>query len=377
MSVVSAQRLPVGSDAMTLLSFCVGNGKTGECLRRALADCEEEVGLSTVARQTLFLSPEADRAVVERVVKEAYKAALPATTCVLQPPADGHAVAAELWAFSQGAEVCRPGHVSRVTVNGVQWTFVGGLESGEGESLRLGLHRVLREARREFERAGSDFARIVRTWYYVGGILEPTNGGIRYGEANRARNELYGHIWPDLRFSPASTGIGADGVRAVFEGLALTGPEGAFETTWLDNPLQTPPCLYEIDTDWCRRPAFSRAAGVRFGNATVVFISGTASIRESQVVDLGDAAAQTDTTIENIETLIGEDNLVGNYGFARGAGLADVLQYRVYVKSAGDLESVRERCERRLPPVPRTYMIADVCRPECLVEIEGVAGFTA
>ena len=38
-----------------------------------------------------------------------------------------------------------------------------------------------------------------------------------------------------------------------------------------------------------------------------------------------------------------------------------------------DFEACRTVCEKRLGGVPAIYAVADVCRPDLLVEIEGVA----
>jgi hypothetical protein len=50
-----------------------------------------------------------------------------------------------------------------------------------------------------------------------------------------------------------------------------------------------------------------------------------------------------------------------------------LAKIRVYLKRAEDLAKCRAVCERRLGPVPVIYAVADICRPELLVEIEGVA----
>ena len=81
--------------------------------------------------------------------------------------------------------------------------------------------------------------------------------------------------------------------------------------------------------------------------------------------------AQTRTTVGNIAALAGKENL------AR-AGLppspdGDVLSYlRAYVKRTADIPRVRRICERAFGPVPALYVRADICRPELLVELEGV-----
>jgi hypothetical protein len=43
------------------------------------------------------------------------------------------------------------------------------------------------------------------------------------------------------------------------------------------------------------------------------------------------------------------------------------------VKHPEDFDKVRQVCERRLGRLPAIYAVADVCRPDLLVEIEGVA----
>ena len=55
-----------------------------------------------------------------------------------------------------------------------------------------------------------------------------------------------------------------------------------------------------------------------------------------------------------------------------GATLEDLAKVRVYVKRPEDYSKCRAVCERRLGQLPAIYARADICRPELLVEIEGV-----
>ena len=77
--------------------------------------------------------------------------------------------------------------------------------------------------------------------------------------------------------------------------------------------------------------------------------------------------------MDNIAALIGEDNLSRSGLPGMGASLAGLGLARVYVKRPEDFPAVRAVCRRRLGTVPTTYVIADICRKELLVEIEGVA----
>ena len=78
-------------------------------------------------------------------------------------------------------------------------------------------------------------------------------------------------------------------------------------------------------------------------------------------------------TIDNIEELISPENFRGHGIEGTGALLSDLAKVRVYVKRLADYEKCREVCERRFGDLPTIYALADVCRPELLVEIEGVA----
>ncbi len=120
-------------------------------------------------------------------------------------------------------------------------------------------------------------------------------------------------------------------------------------------------------------PKFSRAMALAHGPDMTIFISGTASITNSESRHLGDAVAQTHEALNNIEALISEENLArhGLPGF--GSSLEGLAQVRVYVKRKEDYPRILTVCARRLGDVPAIYTMADVCRPELLVEIEGIA----
>ena len=104
-----------------------------------------------------------------------------------------------------------------------------------------------------------------------------------------------------------------------------------------------------------------------------MFISGTASITGSATQHASDAVRQTEETLDNIAALIAEENLARHGLPGLGTSLASLGLARVYVKRPEDYAAVRAVCERRLGALPLTYAIADVCRKDLLVEIEGVA----
>jgi enamine deaminase RidA (YjgF/YER057c/UK114 family) len=112
---------------------------------------------------------------------------------------------------------------------------------------------------------------------------------------------------------------------------------------------------------------------VVIGDYVTTWISGTASIVNSETVHLGDVEKQTEQTIDNIERLISRENFERHGVPGAGAELGDLAKIRVYVKRLEDYEKCRAVCERRFGALPTIYAQADVCRSNLLVEIEGVA----
>ena len=124
-------------------------------------------------------------------------------------------------------------------------------------------------------------------------------------------------------------------------------------------------------------PLFSRAVAVLDRDSALVLVSGTASILAAKSVHMSDVTRQTEQTLENIETLL-QAELLGHYGCRPAVdGLKTVKSCVVYIKHARDYAAVKAVCDRRLPrDVAINFNIADVCRPELLVEIEAVAVLT-
>jgi enamine deaminase RidA (YjgF/YER057c/UK114 family) len=236
--------------------------------------------------------------------------------------------------------------------------------------------------RRLLPGAGARFDQVLRTWLCLGGIVDDDGPVQRYQKLNRARADVYqhlsfledrlpsGHTGPAF---PASTGIGTAGRSISLSALAVVSDSDDVIAVPLENPRQT--AAYNYSAAYSpTSPKFSRGLAFCCEGDTALFISGTASITHSETRHPGDVVAQTEETLENITALISEDNL-GRHGLpGRGTILAEGLAVaRVYVKRPEDYHRVRAVCEQRLADVPATYVVADVCRPGLLVEIEGIA----
>ena len=98
-----------------------------------------------------------------------------------------------------------------------------------------------------------------------------------------------------------------------------------------------------------------------YGDRRQVFISGTASINHrGEVVYPGDIRKQTERMWENVETLLKEAEM----------SFDDIGQMLVYLRDAADYAVVREMFDQRFPEMPKVILLAPVCRPGWLIEME-------
>jgi enamine deaminase RidA (YjgF/YER057c/UK114 family) len=109
---------------------------------------------------------------------------------------------------------------------------------------------------------------------------------------------------------------------------------------------------------------FERGTRVAFADRAHHLISGTASIDAAgQVVHVGDVARQLDRAMENIDHLLRSG----------GAGIEDMTHFIVYLRDPSDRPLVIGYFAERFPNTPCLIVRGAVCRPEWLIEVEGVA----
>ncbi len=342
---------------------------------------------ATIVAQTVFAADVAQLGACRRVVAEFYGNDMPATTYVPQPPCEDRLVAVEAFGIAgagAAVDIQRPSpRVVTVRHDGVTWCHCGDVVADNlNGALYARTRRAFGQMASLLEEAGFDFSQVVRTWLYLGDIVGPEAAGQRYQELNRARADFFANVpfgnhrphtsaAPGV-FYPASTGIGAQGDGVAMSCLALRTQRDDLAVVPLENPCQTSAYSYQTSHS-PRRPRFSRAVAVAAGDAATLFVSGTASITESESRHVGDVRRQTHQTLDNIAALVSAENCV-RYGLAgAGATLHDLAHLRVYLKRPADYAAVRQICCERVGPLPTIYAVADVCRPELLVEIEGVA----
>lgn len=108
---------------------------------------------------------------------------------------------------------------------------------------------------------------------------------------------------------------------------------------------------------------FERGTRVSYSDRSHYFISGTASIdRNGHVVHPGDVMCQLDRALDNIDALM----LSGD------ATLEDMKYLIVYLRDPTDHARVKSYLDFHFPDLPLFIVEGAVCRPEWLVEVEGV-----
>lgn len=109
---------------------------------------------------------------------------------------------------------------------------------------------------------------------------------------------------------------------------------------------------------------FERGTAIFYGDRKHVFIAGTASINEEgEIVHPLDIRKQTQRTIENISVLLNEAD----------CSFDDVAHLLVYIRDISDYKEVEESLNSLYPDIPKIILLAPVCRPGWLVEIECMA----
>jgi enamine deaminase RidA (YjgF/YER057c/UK114 family) len=201
----------------------------------------------------------------------------------------------------------------------------------------------------------------LRFWNYIADINTVTHGLERYRQFNLGRQEAYlasgREVKDDL---PAACALGID------QGpLSIAFLAGRTPGLPIENPRQI--SAYDYPQDYGpRSPTFSRA--YLLPQAGLLLISGTASIVGHQTVHPGDVRAQTRETLANLQAVMATANR-----HLPGFELKH-LACRVYVRHTEDMPAIAREIERTWgPDIQASFVRADICRADLLLEIEATA----
>lgn len=230
----------------------------------------------------------------------------------------------------------------------------------------------------------------VRWWNFIPGILEPL-GGLehRYMVFNAGRYQALAAAGSTGfgRLATAS-GVGLEGRDFVLHCLSTAEPG-----VQVENPRQIPAWRYSSRFG-PKPPCFARATRVTPSGRPWLLVGGTASVRGEESFHPGDLRGQLEETLRNLAALVhaAEWSLAGRGGrpapeAGEGSGATPVLAFaetdawlaryrelRVYHPRPGDAGEIAAELRRRFGPAVAIEMVpAELCRPELLVEIEGLA----
>ncbi|NDV58656.1 Rid family hydrolase [Bacteroides sp. 519] len=298
-----------------------------------------------------FLSDAANQTEMLQHVLTAFEPC--AISIVQQPPLDGSKIA--LWVYFQTDITVLPGDNFAVTHNGYThyWDASLCVASGNSENQTT---QLLQNYENYLDSQQCNIKdNCIRTWFFV------QNVDVNYAGVVKARKENFiAQGMTEKTHYIASTGIEGrhanPNVHVLLDTYAVKGhkPE---QMKHLYAPTHLNP-TYEYGV------TFERGVVMEYGDRKQLYISGTASIdNKGVVVHVGDVIAQTQRMCENVGKLLEEG----------GATFNDVAKMIVYLRDVGDYSNVKHVFEERFPDIPKVIVLAPVCRPLWLIEVECVA----
>lgn len=296
------------------------------------------------------------------------------TSFIAQPPlsckviVEAYYYDPELWDYQMISE---GKNATALFSNGMTEILMGTVHANDNSSCKLNAEKVFDELVETFEEAQFPLNSIVRQWNYLEDILGFDDDEQRYQEFNNVRSAAYGSVFEPKGY-PAATGIGMSHGGVIVEFVAAKSKDVL--TLPVDNPEQISAHQYSdkvLVGEECilkTTPKFERARYFRYRDKKMIFISGTASIIGELTVGVGDAAKQTEVTIQNMQRLYSNEVLAALPDEANNPKFGHA---RVYVKNRKDYAAIRKVVKQVFGDLPVVYILADICRDDLLVEIEG------
>jgi enamine deaminase RidA (YjgF/YER057c/UK114 family) len=349
-----------------------------------------------ILKQTIFLKAKSNeqflekKEILQKILEKHFFKTIPPISIISQAPANGKEIAMEV--------ICALNTENNIIIENksIENTNYKVVRSGDYvEVFACGLtsfdisNDIKRQSEIAFKKMNAilinenlNFSSVIRQWNYIENIYvaSKSNGKLtqNYQIFNDVRSKYYNGEKFDNGY-PAATGIGMD-VGGVIINFIASSSSKHISIHSVNNPLQIDAHKYNKDvligeTDNEKSsPKFERAKTVSNHILGDIYISGTAAIKGQETIEQNEIIAQTITTIENIKELITVDNLKNN-GIEVFNNSVTMSSLRVYLKNKHDFHKAKELCEQYFPNVSTLYLIADICRDNLIVEIEGKANF--
>lgn len=334
-----------------MLSF---DQQVDKLLTAYISLCQDKFNDARPVFERYFLS---DSAIQQPLLKERLSDSQPdhSVSIIEQAPLNGTKIA--LWAYLQTGFTCSHSvdnlyEASHGAFTHL-WTSSNTNRGGSPKKQTKQLLLDYSESLNELQCSLSD--NCIRTWLFVKNIDDNYKGMVV------GRNDVFAthSLSSDTHFI-ASTGIGgrtADRDACVMmDAYAVKGhKEGQIGYLYARSNFNST-TEYGV--------SFERGTYLDYGDRRHVFISGTASINnKGEIMFPGDVRKQANRMIENVEKLL--DEACCNWD--------NVGQIIVYLRDPADYMTVSELFSARFPSKPWIIVLAPVCRPGWLVEMECMA----
>lgn len=325
-----------------------------DCLMAAYRDSlENELAGSVAVFKRIFLSDAANQTSYLQT-RHSFLWESPLSV-IEQPPLDGSKVA--MWVYLQkGVQLnVLPQGLFEIKHGSYRHLWLAGA-CNQASTSETQMALLFKEYMMRLSENGCNLAdHCLRTWIFV------QNVDVNYRGVVKARNEVFEtqNLTSKTHFI-ASTGIAGrhanPNVLVQLDAYAVEGLQKE-QIHYLYAPTHLNP-TYEYGV------SFERGTYVDYGDRRQVFISGTASINnKGEVIHSGDIRRQTLRMWENVEVLLAE----------AGCTYEHVGHLLVYLRDIADYTVVKEMFEERFPHLPKVFLLAPVCRPGWLIEMECMA----
>ena len=195
----------------------------------------------------------------------------------------------------------------------------------------------------------------IRTWFFLRDIDENYQGFVEARKEIFQRNGLNNNT-----HYIASTGIEGGAVnpqiKVLMESYVISGlDKKQIQILYAKDHLSS---TYEYGV------TFERGVYVDYGDRRRVYLSGTASIdNKGQIMYPGDIEGQVRRMWDNVEALLKEAECTFD----------DMMQMIVYLRDMADYQYVKKMYDQKFPGIPQIIVLAPICRPGWLVEMECIA----
>lgn len=271
---------------------------------------------------------------------------------IQQPPLDGTKIALWIYAVSNVEKEYING-ISKLYHNGYKhyWTTEKG--NSEDSTYQQTVSLLDNSSNILKNESMSICDNCKRTWLYVNDIDN------HYADVVNGRNDVFDREkLTEQTHYIASTGIfgytGKRGVNVMLDTYSIKGLK-VEQTQYLY-------ALSNLNRTSEYGVRFERGVAIKYGDRTHAFISGTASIDNmGNILYPNDIKKQTQRMWENVEALLAEVDMHLD---------EDVAMMTVYLRDMADYNIVKVFFEKRFPTRPKAIVLAPVCRPGWLIEME-------